>query len=59
MSLREELRARLKTLTNTERLRRKRKEKAKEKSHFTAVPYKFRKYLVTEVNTCIGKLECI
>ena len=55
VQLREELRARLKSLNNAERLRRKRKEKAKKRRAFTTDPYRFTKDLLSEEKS--GKLE--
>ncbi|WAR06919.1 hypothetical protein MAR_016877 [Mya arenaria] len=48
-------RARLKTLTNAERLRRKRREKAKKRTAFTSNPYKYTRSMLSEEKS--GKLE--
>ncbi|XP_060589960.1 uncharacterized protein LOC132745155 [Ruditapes philippinarum] len=53
--LREQIRSRLKSLTNAERLRRKRREKTKKRTAFISNPYKFTKELLGE-EKC-GKLE--
>ena len=53
--LREQIRSRLKTLTNAERLRRKRREKAKKRTAFISNPYKFTNNLLSDEKS--GKLE--
>ncbi|XP_060589724.1 uncharacterized protein LOC132744948 [Ruditapes philippinarum] len=53
--LRQQIRSRLMSLTNAERLRRKRREKTKKRTAFISNPYKFTKELFGE-EKC-GKLE--